>query len=142
MSKVDVELTCRDAFTCQLPKREGNVQYGLFEERGVQEASEGLRLAGVPDFKAAPAHSSAHGSPQGLFLRLMRARLLAPAQPKPFFLSFCMKENRKDHSTRRGLMNLLAQRNNLLKYLFRTDRPKYDHVIKALNIRSRLVEEV
>ena len=53
-----------------------------------------------------------------------------------------MKENRKDHSTRRGLMNLLAQRNNLLKYLFRTDRPKYDHVIKALNIRSRLVEEL
>ena len=53
-----------------------------------------------------------------------------------------LKEHTTDHATRRGLMALLNQRNKLLKYLFRTDRPTYTSTIETLGIRSRLVDEL
>ncbi len=49
-----------------------------------------------------------------------------------------LKDNRTDHSTRRGLLNLLGQRNKLLKYLYRTDRKKFNSTVQALNIRSKI----
>ena len=46
------------------------------------------------------------------------------------------KTHKKDHASRRGLLKLVSRRNQLLKYLTRTDRPKYQQVIQRLGLRK------
>jgi small subunit ribosomal protein S15 len=41
----------------------------------------------------------------------------------------------KDHSTRRGLLQMVGKRAALLRYLARTDAPRYQAVIGRLGIR-------
>ena len=43
--------------------------------------------------------------------------------------------HRKDFSSRRGLLMLVAQRRRLLDYLKNTDEPRYQKVIKTLGLR-------
>ena len=47
-----------------------------------------------------------------------------------------LKTNRKDHSSRRGLLLLVSKRRKLLKYLKRTNLDGYKTLIKQLNIRK------
>ena len=47
-----------------------------------------------------------------------------------------LKLNRKDHSARRGLVNLVSTRKKLLKYLKRKNVDKYESTIKELGIRK------
>jgi small subunit ribosomal protein S15 len=47
-----------------------------------------------------------------------------------------LKENRKDHSSRRGLLKLVATRRSLLDYLKRTSLERYKTVIEKLNLRK------
>jgi ribosomal protein S15, bacterial/organelle len=47
-----------------------------------------------------------------------------------------LKENRKDHSSRRGLLKLVANRRSLLDYLKRTSQERYKAVIERLNLRK------
>jgi len=47
-----------------------------------------------------------------------------------------LKEHRKDHSSRRGLLGLVGKRNALLKYLARKDRNRYMELIKRLGLRK------
>jgi len=47
-----------------------------------------------------------------------------------------LKENKKDHSSRRGLLRMVGRRNNLLKYLRKTDFNRYQAVIKKLGLRK------
>jgi small subunit ribosomal protein S15 len=42
----------------------------------------------------------------------------------------------KDHSSRRGLISMVSKRRRLLDYLSRTDKPRYEGVIKKLGIRK------
>jgi small subunit ribosomal protein S15 len=42
----------------------------------------------------------------------------------------------KDHSSRRGLIFMVNKRRSLLDYLSRTDKPRYEGVIKKLGIRK------
>ena len=44
--------------------------------------------------------------------------------------------HKKDHSSRRGLLKLVSRRNQLLKYLTRTDRTRYQQVIQRLGLRK------
>lgn len=44
--------------------------------------------------------------------------------------------NKKDFSSRRGLMRKITRRRDLLKYLKRTDEAQYFDVIKRLNLRK------
>ena len=44
--------------------------------------------------------------------------------------------HKKDHSSRRGLLKLVSRRNQLLKYLTRTDRNRYQQVIQRLGLRK------
>ena len=44
--------------------------------------------------------------------------------------------HKKDHSSRRGLLKLVSRRNQLLKYLTRTDRSRYQQVIQRLGLRK------
>jgi small subunit ribosomal protein S15 len=47
-----------------------------------------------------------------------------------------LKKHVKDHSSRRGLLILVARRRRLLDYLKRTANERYTSVVKALNLRK------
>jgi small subunit ribosomal protein S15 len=47
-----------------------------------------------------------------------------------------LKTNRKDHSSRRGLLKMVAQRRSLLDYLSKTKADRYKKVIDKLNLRK------
>jgi len=47
-----------------------------------------------------------------------------------------LKENPKDHSSRRGLLKLVGKRRRLLTYLSDTDITRYREIIKELGIRK------
>ena len=47
-----------------------------------------------------------------------------------------LKSHVKDHSSRRGLLMLVARRRKLLDYLKRTSNDRYKHVIEKLNLRK------
>ena len=48
-----------------------------------------------------------------------------------------LKNNFKDHSTRRGLLALVANRKSLLTYLNREDHDRYIALTDALDIRRK-----
>jgi small subunit ribosomal protein S15 len=50
-------------------------------------------------------------------------------------LSEHLKGHKKDHSSRYGLIRMVNTRRSLLDYLKRTDEPRYQSLIKELNIR-------
>jgi small subunit ribosomal protein S15 len=47
-----------------------------------------------------------------------------------------LKAHVKDHSSRRGLLMLVARRRKLLDYLKRTSNDRYKNVIEKLNLRK------
>lgn len=47
-----------------------------------------------------------------------------------------LKENRKDHSSRRGLLLMVGKRRRLLNYLMKKDIETYRSLIKDLGIRK------
>ncbi len=47
-----------------------------------------------------------------------------------------LKTNKKDHSTRLGLLKLVGKRRRLLDHLSRKDIERYRAIIKELNIRK------
>ena len=47
-----------------------------------------------------------------------------------------VKEHKKDHHTRRGLVQLVSKRKKLLKYLMRSNAESYVKLIKELSIRG------
>ena len=51
-------------------------------------------------------------------------------------LSKHMESNKKDFSSRRGLMAMVARRRKLLDYLAKTAEPRYQAIIAKLGIRK------
>jgi small subunit ribosomal protein S15 len=47
-----------------------------------------------------------------------------------------LKQNKKDHSTRRALIKLVGKRRNLLDYLKSKDIERYRAILKELNLRK------
>jgi small subunit ribosomal protein S15 len=47
-----------------------------------------------------------------------------------------LKGNAKDHSSRRGLLKMVAQRRSLLDYLSKTKTDRYKKLIEKLNLRK------
>jgi len=47
-----------------------------------------------------------------------------------------LKEHKHDFASRRGLLMLVGKRNRLLRYLQRTDRERYQALIKKLGLRK------
>ncbi|TVQ67941.1 MAG: 30S ribosomal protein S15 [Balneolaceae bacterium] len=47
-----------------------------------------------------------------------------------------LKENKKDHASRRGLLMMVGKRRRLLNYLMKKDIEKYRSLIKELGIRK------
>jgi len=52
------------------------------------------------------------------------------------YLTEHLKTNKKDHSSRLGLLKLVGQRRRLLRYLRKKDFAKYNEVKEALGIRN------
>ncbi|MCP3967142.1 MAG: 30S ribosomal protein S15 [Lentisphaerae bacterium] len=48
-----------------------------------------------------------------------------------------LRENKKDHSTRRGLLSMVSQRRKLLKYLNSENHEKYLQLTDELGIRRK-----
>ena len=48
-----------------------------------------------------------------------------------------LRENKKDHSARRGLIQLVSKRKRLLLYLKKQNLDSYKTIMKNLNIRER-----
>jgi small subunit ribosomal protein S15 len=47
-----------------------------------------------------------------------------------------LKDNNKDHASRRGLLMMVGKRRRLLNYLMKNDIVKYRELIKDLGIRK------
>jgi small subunit ribosomal protein S15 len=47
-----------------------------------------------------------------------------------------LQKNKKDHSSRRGLLMMVGQRRRLLDYLHTTDTGRYQSVTKKLKLRK------
>ncbi|MDU6867106.1 MULTISPECIES: 30S ribosomal protein S15 [Veillonella] len=52
------------------------------------------------------------------------------------FLTEHLKEHKKDHHSRRGLLKLVGQRRNMLDYLRRKDIERYRSLIERLGLRK------
>ena len=52
------------------------------------------------------------------------------------YLTEHLKEHKKDHHSRRGLLNLVGQRRNRLDYLRRKDIERYRSLIERLGLRK------
>ncbi|MCT7984339.1 30S ribosomal protein S15 [Laspinema sp. A4] len=51
-------------------------------------------------------------------------------------LSTHLKTNKKDHSSRRGLLKMIGQRKRLLAYILKQDQARYRALITRLGIRG------
>jgi small subunit ribosomal protein S15 len=72
------------------------------------------------------AHKTDVGSPE-VQVALLSQRILQ--------LTEHFKSHKKDHSSRRGLLSLVAQRRRLLKYLKANSPERYKTLITSLGIR-------
>ncbi len=52
------------------------------------------------------------------------------------YLTEHLKTNKKDHSSRLGLLKLVGQRRRLMRYLRRTDFGRYTAIKEALGLRN------
>ena len=78
----------------------------------------------VADFKT---HEKDTGSPE-VQIALLTRRIAE--------LTEHLKTHKKDHSSRRGLLKMVGRRNDLLKYLTRVDRTRYQQIISRLGLRK------
>ncbi|HEY9700270.1 MAG TPA: 30S ribosomal protein S15 [Trichocoleus sp.] len=51
-------------------------------------------------------------------------------------LSAHLRENKKDHSSRRGLLKMIGQRKRLLAYILKHDQERYRGLLTRLGIRG------
>lgn len=47
-----------------------------------------------------------------------------------------LKQHKKDHHSRRGLLKMVGQRRRMLNYLKKTDMQRYRSIIEKLELRS------
>jgi small subunit ribosomal protein S15 len=47
-----------------------------------------------------------------------------------------LQKNKKDHSSRRGLLMMVSQRRRLLDYLHKKNAPRYQAITKKLKLRK------
>ena len=52
------------------------------------------------------------------------------------YLTGHLREHKKDHATRRGLLKLVGRRTALLRYLRREDENRYRSVVERLGLRK------
>jgi|SRR5579859_202460 len=114
-------ISCNDRPLAVKESRLGTWCLGEFSEMSVTaEAKQQI----VSDFKT---HEKDTGSPE-VQIAILTRRITE--------LTEHLKTHKKDHSSRRGLLKMVGRRNNLLKYLTREDRTRYQQIIKRLGLRK------
>ena len=73
------------------------------------------------------AHESDTGSPE-VQIALLTSRIV--------HLTGHLKEHKKDHHSRRGLMKMVGRRRRLLEYLKQGDVNRYRAILEKLNLRK------
>ena len=81
-----------------------------------QEVIEGVRI-----------HETDTGSPE-VQIAVLTARIQ--------YLTDHLKEHKKDHHSRRGLLKMVGHRRSLLSYLYKKDIERYRAIIAKLGLRS------
>lgn len=82
------------------------------------------KLAIIKEFAA---HEGDTGSPE-VQIAILTNRIV--------YLTEHLKEHKKDHHSRRGLLKLVGQRRNMLDYLRRKDIERYRAILEKLNLRK------
>ena len=77
--------------------------------------------------KAYATHAGDTGSPE-VQVAILTSRIQ--------YLTDHLKEHKKDHHSRRGLLKLVGQRRNMLDYLRRKDIERYRSLIERLGLRK------
>ena len=72
-------------------------------------------------------HEGDTGSPE-VQIAILTARIQ--------YLTEHLKEHKKDHHSRRGLLKMVGHRRRLLGYLYKTDIERYRAIITKLNLRK------
>ncbi|MDU5003998.1 MAG: 30S ribosomal protein S15 [Veillonella sp.] len=72
-------------------------------------------------------HEGDTGSPE-VQVAILTSRII--------YLTEHLKEHKKDHHSRRGLLKLVGQRRNMLDYLRRKDIERYRSLIERLGLRK------
>lgn len=72
-------------------------------------------------------HEGDTGSPE-VQIAVLTARIV--------YLTEHLKEHKKDHHSRRGLLKMVGQRRNMLAYLKKKDIERYRAIIAKLGIRK------
>lgn len=72
-------------------------------------------------------HEGDTGSPE-VQIALLTARIT--------YLTEHLREHKKDHHSRRGLLKMVGHRRRLLSYLYKTDVERYRTLIGKLNLRK------
>ena len=76
---------------------------------------------------SAPVHEGDTGSPE-VQIAVLSARI--------DYLTEHLKQHKKDHHSRRGLLKMVGQRRNLLAYLQKKDIERYRALIAKLGLRK------
>ena len=74
-------------------------------------------------------HEGDTGSPE-VQIALLTARIS--------YLTEHLKEHKKDHHSRRGLLKMVGHRRRLLSYLYKSDIERYRSIIAKLGIRATI----
>ena len=72
-------------------------------------------------------HDGDTGSPE-VQIALLTARIA--------YLTEHLKEHKKDHHSRRGLLKMVGQRRRILSYLSKKDINRYREILAQLNLRK------
>ena len=72
-------------------------------------------------------HEGDTGSPE-VQIALLTSRIT--------YLTEHLKEHKKDHHSRRGLLKMVGHRRRLLSYLYKNDIERYRAIIAKLNLRK------
>lgn len=84
----------------------------------------GAKLAVIKEYAT---HEGDTGSPE-VQVAILTSRIQ--------YLTDHLKEHKKDHHSRRGLLKLVGQRRNMLDYLRRKDIERYRSLIERLGLRK------
>ena len=82
------------------------------------------KLAVIKEYAA---HEGDTGSPE-VQVAILTSRIQ--------YLTEHLKEHKKDHHSRRGLLKLVGQRRNMLDYLRRKDIERYRAILEKLGLRK------
>ena len=83
-----------------------------------------VKLAVIKEYAT---HEGDTGSPE-VQVAILTSRIV--------YLTEHLKEHKKDHHSRRGLLKLVGQRRNMLDYLRRKDIERYRSLIERLGLRK------